>query len=323
MLLHGSGPESRWGPNRFLADRLARAGVAALIYDKRGSGVSGGDWRKASFADLAEDALAGVRLLAARADIDPAKIGLLGYSQEGAIAPLAATRAPNAIAFIVAEDTFAGPQMDQDVYRVRTALADLKLSPPQAATAMRVYADFVDAARGAKSVDGFLRAAERYKRASWYAWMDFPRRDSWIWAWGKLNANSIRCHCGARCTSRCCWCTGKRGASPRKHRENQRRTRQIAHAARRRDHFRGATQSHHSARSKRPVLLVAHSAARDRTDRQLDLRTHPIRQKALNCGRADKNGRCEPRPFLYDVGRSVEGRPTRPDLPTTAGMAIP
>jgi hypothetical protein len=189
VLLHGSGPQSRWGTIRYLADRFARAGIAALAYDKRGSGDSGGDWRKSSYADLADDALAGVRLLAARPDIDPARIGLVGHSQGGAIAPLAATRMPRAIAFIVAEDTIAGPQNDQDLYRVHTALAELKLSPTEAATAMRVYADFVDAARGTKSIDAFEREADLHKKASWYGWMEFPPRDSWVWSWAKLNDN--------------------------------------------------------------------------------------------------------------------------------------
>jgi predicted acyl esterase len=42
-ILHGSGPDTR---ATYLPDAtmLARAGVAALIYDKRGTGESFGDW---------------------------------------------------------------------------------------------------------------------------------------------------------------------------------------------------------------------------------------------------------------------------------------
>ena len=40
VILQGSGGESRWGTNRFIADQFARSGIAALVYDKRGSGVS-------------------------------------------------------------------------------------------------------------------------------------------------------------------------------------------------------------------------------------------------------------------------------------------
>lgn len=38
----------RWGTNRFIADQFARSNIAALVYDKRGSGLSTGDWRSSS-----------------------------------------------------------------------------------------------------------------------------------------------------------------------------------------------------------------------------------------------------------------------------------
>src|ERR1700749_2584665 len=45
VFVHGSGPETRWGTSLFFADRFARAGVAALVFDKRGTGGSTGDWK--------------------------------------------------------------------------------------------------------------------------------------------------------------------------------------------------------------------------------------------------------------------------------------
>jgi uncharacterized protein len=189
VLVHGSGPETRWGTNRYIADRLARAGVAALIYDKRGSGESKGDWRTASFEDLARDALAGVDLLGQRADIDPARIGIHGHSQGGVIGPLAATLAPDKISFLVAEDTFAGPQYNQDLYRVRQAVKELNLKPADEADAMRVYGLFVDASRGAVTYDAFEKAAAPYQGTDWYKWMEFPPRDSWVWGWAAKTAN--------------------------------------------------------------------------------------------------------------------------------------
>ena len=52
VFVHGSGAEGRYA-SRYLADRFARAGFVALIYDKRGVGASTGDWRHATFDDLA------------------------------------------------------------------------------------------------------------------------------------------------------------------------------------------------------------------------------------------------------------------------------
>ncbi|HEY1612645.1 MAG TPA: alpha/beta fold hydrolase [Rhizomicrobium sp.] len=189
ILLHGSGPETRWGTSRYIADRFARAGIAALIFDKRGSGESGGDWRSVGFDDLARDALAGVAMLAARPEIDPARIGLHGHSQGGAITPLAATLAPGKIAFLIAEDSFAGTQHDQDLYRVGNAIDELHLAPDEKARAMHVYTLFVDAARGAVPMAAFEKAAAPYRKTKWYDWMGIPPDDSWIWPWARKTGN--------------------------------------------------------------------------------------------------------------------------------------
>src|SRR5262249_48818400 len=93
VILQGSGSESRWGTNRFIADQFARSNIAALVYDKRGSGLSTGDWRSSSYDDLANDVLAGIDLLASRLDVDPRRIGLHGHSEGGIIAAMVAARA--------------------------------------------------------------------------------------------------------------------------------------------------------------------------------------------------------------------------------------
>ncbi len=92
IFLQGSGPEGRWA-NRYLAQKMAEAGVVALIFDKRGVGGSGGTWKTADFETLAGDAAAGVTLLRAQAEVDPARVGVYGHSQGGTIAPLVAARA--------------------------------------------------------------------------------------------------------------------------------------------------------------------------------------------------------------------------------------
>ena len=187
VLVHGSGSETRWGTNRYIADRMARAGIAALIYDKRGSGESGGDWRTSSYEELARDALAAVDLLDARSDIDARRIGIHGHSQGGVIGPLAATLAPQKLSFIVAEDTFAGPQFEQDIYRVSKAIRGLKLTPADESKAMEIYSMFVAAARGAVPYETFEAAAAPYRNAAWYDWMQFPPQGSWVWTFGRLN----------------------------------------------------------------------------------------------------------------------------------------
>ena len=99
VFLHGSGPATRAGARPY-AEEFARIGVASLVFDKRGSGASGGSWLTASLDDLAGDALAAVAWLKVQERIDPARIGFWGASQAGWVAPLAASRSPD-VAFLI------------------------------------------------------------------------------------------------------------------------------------------------------------------------------------------------------------------------------
>jgi uncharacterized protein len=101
VFVHGAGPAVRGDGYHELARHFARKGVAALIYDKRGCGASTGDWTRAGLRDLAEDALACVRLLRGRPDINPTQVGLWGLSQGASIIPIAAQGSPE-VAFVIA-----------------------------------------------------------------------------------------------------------------------------------------------------------------------------------------------------------------------------
>jgi pimeloyl-ACP methyl ester carboxylesterase len=100
VFVHGSGGRVRemyWGLGYLYAAR----GFVVLAYDKRGVGKSTGNWREASFHDIADDAVAAAKFLQARTDVAGNQIGFWGQSQGGWIAPLAASRFPEA-AFAVA-----------------------------------------------------------------------------------------------------------------------------------------------------------------------------------------------------------------------------
>jgi len=96
VLISGSGPQDRdetfmgHKPFLVLADHLTRHGVAVLRYDDRGHRESGGDHWTATTADFATDTIAAVDWLAAQSEIRPDAIGLIGHSEGGLIAPLAA-----------------------------------------------------------------------------------------------------------------------------------------------------------------------------------------------------------------------------------------
>jgi hypothetical protein len=90
---------------RQVADTLSRRGIAVLRLDDRGLGASGGAAGKATTADFADDIRAAVTYLRARKDIDPERIGLVGHSEGGVIAPMIAATDPRIRAIVV----MAGP----------------------------------------------------------------------------------------------------------------------------------------------------------------------------------------------------------------------
>lgn len=111
VLISGSGPNDRdetikdHKPFAVLADALTRQGIAVLRYDKRGVGQSAGAYATATTSDFADDAAAAVAYLRTRPDIAGQKIGLIGHSEGGLIAPMVAARDPK-VAFVV---LLAGP----------------------------------------------------------------------------------------------------------------------------------------------------------------------------------------------------------------------
>ncbi|MGH9415804.1 MAG: alpha/beta hydrolase family protein [Terriglobales bacterium] len=110
ILIAGSGPNNRnetvFGHNIFwvLADHLSRHGIAVLRMDKRGIGHSGGDAMTATTLDYVRDVEADLAFLRTQPPIAPLRIGLIGHSEGGLIAPVVASAKP--VAFVV---LMAGP----------------------------------------------------------------------------------------------------------------------------------------------------------------------------------------------------------------------
>ncbi len=102
VFVHGSGPATRAGVIRH-AEQVARAGIVSLVYDKRTVGYSP---LHRDYRQLADDAVEMVRLLRARPDVDPNRVGLWGISEGGWVVPLAASRSPEVgFAILVAAPT--------------------------------------------------------------------------------------------------------------------------------------------------------------------------------------------------------------------------
>jgi dienelactone hydrolase len=178
VFLHGSGPEGRFA-NRYPAQRFAEAGFAALIFDKRGVGRSGGDWRQAGFDDLAADAAAWVRLLRTRSDVDPMRIGLYGHSQGGTIAPLAA-EAVGDPAFVIASAASGLSPAETEIYSLDNSLGVPDMSPDEARGARIFVRGLVAVAYGQADRASFDVLAATFRSRDWY--FEPPPEDASYWA---------------------------------------------------------------------------------------------------------------------------------------------
>src|SRR5215510_4233549 len=125
ILITGSGPQNRneellgHKPFLVLADHLTRLGVAVLRVDDRGVGGSTGNVSNSTSENFASDVLAGIEFLKGRKVIDVKRIGLIGHSEGGLIAPLVASQS-NDVAFIV---LLAGPGLPgEDILLAQGAL---------------------------------------------------------------------------------------------------------------------------------------------------------------------------------------------------------
>ncbi len=103
VTITGSGSQDRdeylpivkgFRPFRQIADSLGRRGVAVLRMDDRGNGGSGGIAPGSTSADFADDIRAGLAFLRARPEIDGTRLGLVGHSEGGLIAPMVAATDP-------------------------------------------------------------------------------------------------------------------------------------------------------------------------------------------------------------------------------------
>ena len=84
-----------------LASALADGGLVVLRYDKRGVGQSGGRSENTTLGDYADDAIAAVKFLERRPDVDRHRVAVLGYGEGGAVAAVAASREGSIAALVL------------------------------------------------------------------------------------------------------------------------------------------------------------------------------------------------------------------------------
>lgn len=179
VITHGSMPNER-ATYRSVGRQFVEAGIAALIYDKRGAGKSTGNTRSASMEDLADDAIAGVRLLKGRPDVDAARIGVMGHSQGGWIAPLAAVRSRD-VAFVIATGVAAVTPAEQSIYHRAGVMRSLGMSDDEIEQASRLRRKLYDLNRKIINNEPYQRDRSSisqeliaHKDARWFGPAELP-----------------------------------------------------------------------------------------------------------------------------------------------------
>jgi pimeloyl-ACP methyl ester carboxylesterase len=150
VFVHGSGEQTR---NLLWAQRFAKDGIVALVYDKRGVGKSGGRYEseqsvsEKNISLLADDAVSALKVLASHPSLKGIPVGIAGVSQAGWIAPLAAERSGLARYIIL----WSGPVCrvsEEDIFSKYTSDAEGQVVPSygqalRSRTEKYVWAEFL------------------------------------------------------------------------------------------------------------------------------------------------------------------------------------
>jgi pimeloyl-ACP methyl ester carboxylesterase len=186
VALHPAGGATREFPAfGHLTSALPAAGFGVLLFDRRGSGQSTGDFQTASFDDLARDGIAAISYLRKRRDIDPQRIGIWGMSQGAWLAILAAARSSD-IGFVV---SVSGPGVSPAKQMDYAATYALRASGQPQAVVDRALAarEAVNAYfRGSTSREDAQRAIAGIRDEPWFDQVfiardlpEDPRRSKW------------------------------------------------------------------------------------------------------------------------------------------------
>lgn len=188
VLISGSSPHNRdqevAGHKTFLvlADYLTRNGIGVFRYDDRGMGQSEGTYEIGAYADRASDVLSALAYLKTRKEINQNKMGLIGHSEGGLIAPKVASES-NDVSFIVTmgapalpaseimlmqrensnkaqgvsdTDTQAELAFLKNIFDAVTESVDLDKTRSELSTALKSNPDGLPEGMNADAVDGIL-----------------------------------------------------------------------------------------------------------------------------------------------------------------------
>lgn len=201
IFLHGSGPATRKGARPY-AIEFAKMGIASIIYDKRGSGNSGGSWMTSSLDDLANDALAAVKFSSSLTNVDTGKIGVWGVSQAGWVATLAASQSSSISFMIIISGGGASP-LESEMFSYSAKLKKGNCMPAESEEAFQLLDLYFTYLSNGKNRDALMKEIEASRSKSWYRYISLDniipsesnyRNWSWVSTWDPVpHISAISC----------------------------------------------------------------------------------------------------------------------------------
>ncbi len=173
VLVAGSGPLDRdsvaYGVPVLgqLAGQLADAGFLVVRYDKRGVGQSGGRAESATLAEYAEDVLSVVKWLRKQKDVDDKRVTVVGHSEGGAVALLAAGRTKD-IKAVVSIAAPGVPGHELVLEQQRSALETLKISDEEKERRVALQKQIMNAVLTGEGWEGVPEALRKQADTPWF-----------------------------------------------------------------------------------------------------------------------------------------------------------
>lgn len=166
VLLHGSESDSAREGN-VLQRVFPAEGIGAFVYDKRGTGASGGAYTQ-DIGVLADDAVRAMQEARRLAGSRAGRLGYQGGSQGGWVAPLAAERAP--VDFAIVSFGLTVSMLEQDLQSVALEMRAHRHSAQDTedALALARAGQTVIETRGREGYEAFDALREQYRSRAWY-----------------------------------------------------------------------------------------------------------------------------------------------------------
>jgi pimeloyl-ACP methyl ester carboxylesterase len=165
ILIHGNEAVTR--DTGFLIPYFVLNGINVISYDQRGTGESAGNWQANGPVQRAADVTAIYDALASNSLVDPARIGVWGFSNGGWTAPIVATRRP--VAFMILMSAPAGTIADKIYYEMRESMLRGHFNKRDISAAVATERAQIDALAGKGSWDSARVLYEAAVPQKWFA----------------------------------------------------------------------------------------------------------------------------------------------------------